>query len=103
MDVERRVIERIIQLKEVGMGYRKIAKQLKKEGLADISKSTVANFYNEHAPIFEEESRKVLDGDEGYRILKKKEMKLQKEVEQLQVKKRSRERIKKLYMNKAKT
>jgi intein-encoded DNA endonuclease-like protein len=43
--VQPRVTKRIFELKNSGMGFRNISKQLEKEGLAKISKTTVENYW----------------------------------------------------------
>jgi hypothetical protein len=45
--IKNEVLQRIVELKNAGQGFRKISKQLKSEGLATISKGTVANLWKQ--------------------------------------------------------
>ena len=99
--VQKTVLQRIIQLKNSGIGYRKISKQLKKEGLADISKSTVANIYHQHSAAYEEEIEKQLGDSEEFEAEREKQLRLQRDIVQLEVEKQIHQRIKDLYLQKA--
>jgi hypothetical protein len=96
MPVDSEIIERIIQLKMSGLGYRRISTQLKKEGLADISKSTVANLYTKHVAEHEKKSERKLEKEKEY-------LKLKGEVEQLEQEEEKRKAFKNLYLRKANT
>ena len=92
---------RIVQLKNSGLGYRRIAKRLKEEGLADISKSTVANRYHQHLVAFNEEIGKQFENNEEFQVDREKQLRLQREIVQLEAEKQIHQRTKDLYLQKA--
>ena len=95
------VLVRIVQLKNSGLGYRRIAKRLKEEGLADISKSTVANRYHQHLVAFNEVIEKQFENNEGFQVEREKQLRLQREIVQLEAEKQIHQRTKGLYLQKA--
>lgn len=94
--VQEDVIERIFELKHSGLGCRRISKQLKKEELADISKSSVYNILKLHVGKFKEPVEIVT---EDIKVLRK----LRKEVQQLRTKNKTLVEIKKLTLEKVRT
>jgi hypothetical protein len=101
--VQKEVLNRIVELKNSGMGYRKISEQLKKERLATLSKSSIAKLYHEKAIPLVREAEKELGNDEEYRVLSEKESKLQKEVDRAKTIEEARKSIRRLLLEKART
>jgi len=95
------VLVRIVQLKNSGLGYRRIAKRLKEEGLADISKSTVANRHHQHLVALSEEIGKQIENNEEFQVDREKQLRLQREIVQLEAEKQIHQRTKDLYLQKA--
>ena len=90
------ITQRIVDLKSVGMGFRMISKQMKIEGLADISKSTVENRWNQA------QAQKYLPSKKST-IFKKTEAKLLEQVNQIRIDKQRSERIRDLQLQRAET
>lgn len=101
--IQKDVLQRIVELKNSGMGYRKISEQLKKEGLATLRKSSIAKLYHEKAMPLMKEAEKELGNDEEYRVLSEKEVKLQKEVDRAKMIEEVHKNIKRLLLETART
>ena len=100
--VPQHVLQRLIDLKNQGMGFIKISKQLKKEGIATLSKSTVANCWYWHQGQ-SKISTKKLQKNPVLKNLANKEARLQKEASQIQEVKGARQRILNLQLERAET
>jgi hypothetical protein len=70
--VQDKVVQRIAELRNSGMGFRRISRQLEKERLATISKSTVAT-YSKQAQTPEKDARNELFDDPKLKALAKEE------------------------------
>ena len=101
-NVPQHVLQRIVDLKNQGMGFIRISKTLKKEGLASLSKSTVANcwYWAQHQNKI---SAKKLQKNPALKNLAKKEAKLRKQLNQIQEGIHARQRVRDLQFQKAET
>ena len=99
--VQPLVEQRIIDLKNSGMGARKISRQLEKEGTAIMSKSKVAEILKRAQT--RHMSTKALPKDPALKTLEKTEAKLLKQVNKIQMRSQARQRIRDLQCRKAET
>jgi DNA-directed RNA polymerase subunit RPC12/RpoP/transposase len=104
MQIDERVLERIVHLKDSqGMGFRRIANQLKKEGMANVSKSTIATIYNRFASKLRAETDGKLKHDKEWLSLVEVESRFAAKVEEAERKAEHHERVRKLAFQLAST
>jgi hypothetical protein len=85
------------------MGFRRISKQLKKEGLASISRGTVANYWKQAQTDKNIAAKRLCNNDPELEILADTEAKLQKQVNHAQMLAQARQRIRNLQVQRAET
>jgi len=100
--VQDQVLRRIVELKNSGMGFRKISKQLKVEGLANISRGTVSNYWKQAQTHINTVAKK-LRKDPTLQTLNKTEAELQKQVDHIQMVTQARQRVRDLQLRRAET
>jgi hypothetical protein len=101
--VQNEVLQRIAELRNSGMGYRKISKQLKKEGLATISKGSVANYWKQAQTDKNIAAKALCSNDPELKTLAEIEAKLQKKVNHAQTLEQAQQRIRNLHVQRAET
>ncbi len=96
-----KTVQRIIQLKKEGLGFRRIAKKLKEEYLATISKSTVATLYNTHIATMKDRIEEQIKESPTLEQDRKELVTLESTIVKLQAEDEIVQRMKSLWLKKA--